>query len=139
MEEEGSNPGGSSLTAALNRDALEEVFVHCSPADLLAAAQSCRTAADLLHRSERVWTAKLRESYGMGLKVGVGWVGVGVVPLGAPYRCRLGAAEAASGGWQRWGDATVPPEPHVLPCVLPRAAGPGWSGWPVCAPGPPRV
>ena len=93
--EEGSNPGGPSLTAALNRDALEEVFVHCAPADLLAAAQTCQTAADLLHRSERVWTAKLRESYGLGVKVGGlrrQWVG------GAGCHCK---ACAAGGGNSR--------------------------------------
>jgi hypothetical protein len=99
--EEGSNPGGSSLTAALNRDALEEVFTHCSPADLLAAAQTCRTAADLLHRSERVWTAKLRESYGLGLKVGAGCGGVGrccLVHCADTDQRRQKQAAAAGGG-----------------------------------------
>lgn len=55
--------------AALNRDALEEVFLHCAPPDLLAMRQTCGAAADLLGRSEKVWLAKLRESFGLSLKV----------------------------------------------------------------------
>lgn len=56
------------------RDALEEVFVQCSPRDLLALRSTCRAACELLGRSERVWLAKLRESFGLHLrtlKVGV--------------------------------------------------------------------
>lgn len=70
MAEEQHAQQRESLVTALNHDALEEVFVHCSPADLLAVRQTCRQAADLLTRSEKVWVAKLRESFGLGLKVG---------------------------------------------------------------------
>lgn len=70
--------------AALNRDALEEVFLHCGPADLLAVRQTCASAADLLGRSEKVWLAKLRESFGLCLKV-----------RGAAGRAAAGMAAAA--------------------------------------------
>lgn len=50
------------------RDALEEVFVQCSPRDLLALRSTCRAASELLGKSERVWLAKLRESFGLHLR-----------------------------------------------------------------------
>ena len=60
----------NSLLSVLNCDEWEEVFMHCRPQDLLSLRATCRAAADILERSERVWAAKMRESFGLSLKVG---------------------------------------------------------------------
>jgi hypothetical protein len=65
----GHGEGLTSLTGALNRDALEEVFLHCDPTDLLALRATCQSAVRLLDSSEKVWLAKLREKFGLHLKV----------------------------------------------------------------------
>lgn len=65
----GHGDGAPSLTRTLNRDALEEVFLHCDPSDLLALRATCKLAARLLDDSEKVWLTKLRESYRLHLKV----------------------------------------------------------------------
>ena len=59
-----------SILHALNQDALEEVAAHCDVASLLKLQQTCRTFAQLLAGSERVWFRKLAEDYGLHLKVG---------------------------------------------------------------------
>jgi hypothetical protein len=69
----------TSMIKLLNNDALEEVFVHCSPRDLLALRSTCGSTASLLDSSEKVWLAKLRECFGLNLRVRVGcmlpWIG----------------------------------------------------------------
>ena len=84
-----------SLTKALNRDALEEVFLHCSPEDLLALRATCSAAADLLDSNEKVWLSKLRESFGLNLKV---CAGVECMCEGARRIARLTGLALGPGG-----------------------------------------
>ncbi|KAI3433414.1 hypothetical protein D9Q98_003229 [Chlorella vulgaris] len=62
----------TSMIKLLNNDALEEVFVHCSPRDLLALRSTCGSTASLLDSSEKVWLAKLRECFGLNLRASAG-------------------------------------------------------------------
>lgn len=133
-------PGGAheSLIAALNHDALEEVFVHCAPADLLALRQTCAAAAHLLTHSEKVWLAKLRESFGLGLKVGGGCGGRwGGWPGGRVLR--RGQWRQATVGREAHGAASLPRYAPMPQCCSLAPAAPADAGprrrRPVCAAG----
>lgn len=66
--------------------------MHCGVRDLLSLAQTCKHAADLLARSERAWASKLRENFGLSLRVR-GWT----AQQGSGAKDSSAAAAAAGG------------------------------------------
>lgn len=103
--------------------------MRCSPRDLLALRGTCRAASELLGSSERVWLAKLRESFGLhlrALKVGCS-SGSGLLEGGEGRRARVLAKGVST--WQMPRHVSHGPQTAHAPSRLPGPFAPKVNHW----------
>lgn len=88
---------------ALSLDCLEEVCLRCPVDDILRLRQTCRAFKELIDKSDKIWSVKLREDYALEL-----------APAAVSQHAAISSTSAAAPLSRRW---QLPVRVRLLPMV----------------------